>query len=649
MSGYDNNNNYSNTIQNLFRAIRSGYTSDAERIIDSKEVDLNQVYDTQTALMYAVDHKRPAIVKMLIKAGADVNAQNSYGLTSMMYLLYTTNEMHNFENKFQRMFDDLLPKSDLTIQNDKGDTALFIALGNSKIDESIIKSLLDYGASIRHINNDGETVLFKFINRNNPDDEIEMLELLSRYITPEIINAKSKDGITALDLALALKNYKTAEHLLYKGAKVSNTIYSDIRSIEDETYYRRLMELVENQINKDDVLPPMRPTDLQVRFGVELEICVKLTEECGHDTNMEQNNIENEYWIDLFGMYAKSMLSKSPLAEKMRKRYKYMYVSDGEKYGVDYILNLTTFEIEETENTVIAYDKPFFTLDTSVVCGDYEQTPNRRNSYMPNIKNTFHMEMVSPIMTTLDELKDLLEFVGMQKPCFVSNDTAGFHVNVSLLNKNTNKTIPLTIDFFTRTFFPRYKVWEAEVYPKVRPQIDMPYAKCIGGKDASLYPELYHEICKSKYVSLHRKNHELVEFRLFGSSSNLSDLLHYTQMATELMRNCYLEWYAIYKPSLALAPAPTLRGTSKQMLHKQVQLQRSLQKVKAQLRTRRTKGLLTKRNSIQRSLRRLTTLRGKNAFKRQSILTRKSLTTHKTRSKATSKGKSKTSKRKMDL
>ncbi len=260
---------------------------------------------------------------------------------------------------------------------------------------------------------------------------------------------------------------------------------------------------------------------------------------------------------------------------------------------------------------------------------------------MPNIKNTFHMEMVSPIMTTLDELKDLLEFIGMQKPCFVSNDTAGFHVNVSLLNKNTNKAIPLTIDFFTRTFFPRYKVWEAEVYPKVRPQIDMPYAKCIGGKDASLYPELYHEICKTKYVSLHRKNHELVEFRLFGSSSNMSELLHYTQMATELMRNCYLEWHAIYKPVLAPAPAPapTLRGTSKQILNKQVQLQRSLQKVKAQLRTRRTKGLLTKRNSIQRSLRRLTTLRGKNAFKRQTLLTRKSKGRSKGRSKATSKGK----------
>jgi ankyrin repeat protein len=638
MSANDNNN-YSNTIQNLFHAIRSGYTSDAERIIDSKEVDLNQVYDNQTPLMYAVDHKRPAIVQMLIKAGADVNAQNSYGLTSMMYLLYTTNEMHNYENTFQRMFDDLLPKSDLTIQNDKGDTSLFIAVGNSKIDESVIKSLLEHGASVRHVNDDGETVLFKFTNRNDPDDEIEMLELISRHTTPEIINAKTKDGTTALDLALALSNYKTAEHLLYIGAKVTNDSYSEIRSIEDEKYYRRLMELVEKQLNNEDVLPPMKPGDLEVRFGVELEICVKLTEECGHTANMEQNNIENEYWIDLFGMYAKSMLSKSPLAEKMRKRYKHMYVSDGEKYGVDYILNLTTFEIEEIDNTKIGYDKPFFTLDTSVVCGDYGQTPNRRNSYMPNIKNTFHMEMVSPIMTTLDELKDLLEFIGMQKPsCFVSNDTAGFHVNVSLLNKNTNKAIPLTIDFFTRTFFPHYKVWEAEVYPKVRPQINMPYAKCIGGKDASLYPELYHEICKTKYVSLHRKNHELVEFRLFGSSSNLSDLLHYTQMATELMRNCYLEWYAIYKPVLALAPAPTLRGTSKQILQKQMQLQRSLQTVKAQLRTRRTKGLLTKRNSIQRSLRRLTTLRGKNAFKRKSILTRKS----KGRSKGRSKGKSKT-------
>jgi ankyrin repeat protein len=554
------------SVYELIRAIRDGSTSIAIDIIESGKVNLNELYDGQTALTLSVDYKRPAIVQALIKAGADPNTKNSTGLTPMMMLMYKGDDKNNYnhENKIELMFNELLPVSDINIENNKGNTALFIAL-NRRNSVKYIKSLLDYGANIFHVNHNGETVILRFATQDDADDNIDVLQLLLEKSTPELINRKDEYGKTAIEYALSSKHYKTVEQLLDKGAKLSNASYSDIRSIKNSKQFKRIMERVERQINRKNILPDMRPSDLEVRFGVELEICVKLTPECGHESNIKRENFQTKFWVNLFGMYAKSMLSKSPLVEKMRSRYEYMYVSDGEKYDVEYILNLNTFEIEKFETNTIAYDKPFFTVDRSVVCDDYysnnnnnnntnnnnNNTKNTRNAYLPDIENTFHMELVSPIMTNLEELKDLLEFIGMQTPsCFVSNDTAGFHVNVSLLNKNTNKAIPLTIDFFTNTFFPRYTEWESEMYPKVRSKHSN-YAKCIGTKDATKYPDLYHSICKTKYASIHRKTHELVEFRLFGSSTNMTDLLNYTQQATELLRDSYLVWYAQQVPQTA--------------------------------------------------------------------------------------------------
>jgi hypothetical protein len=233
---------------------------------------------------------------------------------------------------------------------------------------------------------------------------------------------------------------------------------------------------------------------------------------------------------------------------------------------------------------------------------------------MPAIQNTFHIELVSPILTKLNDLKDLLEFLGMQNPsCFVANDSAGFHVNVSLRNKKTGKPIPLIRDFFIRTFFPRYKIWESIVYPKVRTEISTEYARCIGSTNAEKYSELYHEICEDKYVSLHRKEPtELVEFRLFGSTNNMSDLLKYTKMATDFLRNSYMIWYEYYRP--------TMKRTNSNIMKRELQLQRNLLNVQSRIRTRKTKNLVSKRETIQKNLQTLKTLRGKNARTRRAIL-----------------------------
>lgn len=622
----------------------------------------------------AIKQRHVDEVQSLLRKGRNPNHTNSVGNTPLMELLekgyteldlgynirkaqpghrynsnYETNESENdndtnntnnnnddesngkkIQTPFDILFHLLLPLTDLSIKNKVNETALSIAV-NEKL-KSQVAELITAGADITHKYKDNSTILHNFVSQHNADKDIRMFQSICRFADSALLDVKNDDGYTALDMAIVYGNYLTAEHLLYKGATLTEFVRNYIHKTEkNDPGFFRLQEVVEHLLKKNDVLPDIQPQDVEVLFGTELEICVKLTPECAEEASTKRKKpamFQDKKWVELFSMFAKFILSKSPLAETMRKRYGFMYVSGGKKYGANYILNLSNFLIEQMPKSVeVSYDKPFFTIDRSVVCADFQVKPGYNDpkpKYMPDIEETFHIELVSPILTKMDELKELLEFLGMKKTgCFVANDTAGFHVNVSLRNKKTMKPIPLTSDFFTRTFFPRYKVWEAEVYPKVRPEINMSYAKCIGDTNSERFPELYHKICSHKYVSVHRKTpRELVEFRLFGSSANMSDLLKYTEMSTEFLRNAYIEWHSFYKPAILL------KQTGHAILKKQQNLQKTLQTIQSQLRTRKTKGLLSKRTKIQQNLRSLATLTEKNAKTRLNAL--KALTAHRT-------------------
>lgn len=590
-------------------------------------VDVNEPYNGESLLGYAVERHIPAIVQLLLQKGADPSFQNFLGNTPLMTLLdagYTkedTNIQHIDLNKnrqpeipFEQILTLLVHRTDLKRTNMHGQTALHIALSRCLWDAALL--LVREGAPLNIQTHAGETVFHTMAVQTGADAGLVVLQAMTPEIPTDLLNVRSASGQTALEGAAAFGNYRIAEHLVYKGAMVTPDLLDLIRDSEDGP----LSELAEHITRKDDVLPPMRPQDLEVLFGVELEICAKLTPECAGESSGKRMNpdiFQQKEWTELFELFSRFILKKSPKAALMRKRYDHMYVSSGQKYGVSHILNLNTFRLEElSEVKKITYDRPFFTVDRSVVCGDYripEGHENRRPNYMPAIDETFHLELVSPILTSLDELRDLLEFLGMRSTaCFVANDSAGFHVNVSLRNKVTQKPIPLTADFFTRTFFPRYRSWEAKLYPRVRTGITE-YAKCIGGIEVERFPQLYREICENKYVTVHRKDvRELVEFRLFGSTNDLNRLVMYTDMATQFLRDAYLEWYHFYKP--------TLDQTDRDILGIQTQLRRSLLGVEAKLRARKTAKLRKLRNTLQRNLRTVGTLRFRNAKGRIAAL-----------------------------
>jgi hypothetical protein len=275
-------------------------------------------------------------------------------------------------------------------------------------------------------------------------------------------------------------------------------------------------------------------SDIKPRFGVELEICVKLNSKCvGVDINPKENE-----WIKMFKIYADSYLKNSPTVDKIKDKYEYIYVTENEKYGYSYIYDLKDFTLKPQKGR-IEYDRPFFTVDKTVQCGDYEEKYNNTIN-QDIIRDTFHIEFVGPIIDSIDDLKDLLEFIGLTRPdCFISNKSAGFHVNVSLYDNETNKSLILSKDFFNNGFYPKYKKWESEWYPKVRLERTK-FASPLGNLNNK--NNIYKASAATKYVALYRKNPELYEFRLFGSNNDINTLLKYTNEAITLLATSYIEW-----------------------------------------------------------------------------------------------------------
>jgi hypothetical protein len=294
--------------------------------------------------------------------------------------------------------------------------------------------------------------------------------------------------------------------------------------------------------NSDDTyLPHIEP-----RYGVELEICVKLTRACLKKPVAVDPRADP--WIKMFAVYADAYLKGTPVAKRLAEKYGYVYVTEGEKYGYSYIYDLKTGTLIPQRGK-IAYDRPFFTIDRSVYCGDHVEgatTPaqTRRNrksksATRRSIEKTFHIEFVSPILESFAELEENLRLVGLGRPrCFISNLSAGYHVNVSLFDVDKKKPVMLSKAFFERTFYPQYKAWEAVTYPKVR-EFRTKYAPPVSEvADA----DAFLQTGKSKYVALFRKNPYLLEFRLFGSDNKIPVLVHYTKEAVGVLESAYAEY-----------------------------------------------------------------------------------------------------------
>ena len=126
--------------------------------------------DGKTALMVSVDHTKDQMVQELLKKGADVKIQDAEGNSSL----------HVLAQKLSRKSSDLLKVlieagAPLEAKNALGETALLVAARNLNLDG--VKLLIKNGVAKNALDNNGENAIFAFARKGDKRAVKELAEL----------------------------------------------------------------------------------------------------------------------------------------------------------------------------------------------------------------------------------------------------------------------------------------------------------------------------------------------------------------------------------------------------------------------------------------------------------------------------------------
>ncbi|XP_059159077.1 E3 ubiquitin-protein ligase MIB1-like isoform X2 [Physella acuta] len=160
--------------------------------------------DGDRAVHHAAFGDEPAVIELLHRGGADLNARNKRRQTP---LHIGVNKGH-----IGVVRSLLVLGSHPSLQDSEGDTALHDAI--SKKRDDMIALLLEHAADITITNNNGFNALHHAALRGNPS---AMRILLTKLPRPWIVDEKKDDGYTALHLASLNNHVEVAELLVHQG------------------------------------------------------------------------------------------------------------------------------------------------------------------------------------------------------------------------------------------------------------------------------------------------------------------------------------------------------------------------------------------------------------------------------------------------
>jgi uncharacterized protein len=131
------------------RCIRNGEDEAAKTLIASTGIDVPDG-EACTPLIWASFYRRPDLLKWLIDQGANVNHQDRNGYCALHYVA---------QEKLGDIAEILLRAGAKTELRDvDGNTPLWTASFSARGDLSVVRLLVDYGASFENKNNAGKTV-----------------------------------------------------------------------------------------------------------------------------------------------------------------------------------------------------------------------------------------------------------------------------------------------------------------------------------------------------------------------------------------------------------------------------------------------------------------------------------------------------------
>ncbi|UYV76398.1 hypothetical protein LAZ67_14000288 [Cordylochernes scorpioides] len=69
-------------------SLKNGELEQVREHVESKKVDVNSSIDGRLPIHYAADYGQAEVVNYLIEKGADVNAQDKYGITALLAAIW---------------------------------------------------------------------------------------------------------------------------------------------------------------------------------------------------------------------------------------------------------------------------------------------------------------------------------------------------------------------------------------------------------------------------------------------------------------------------------------------------------------------------------------------------------------------------------
>ncbi len=314
------------------------------------------------------------------------------------------------------------------------------------------------------------------------------------------------------------------------------------------------------------------PTAFDLKYGCELETCFVLN--CNVDQfndflakKIKEKKDEKNYqekkkkWEELIMFHIKNNLVPG-FSKEFLKRFPYAYIMAYHSEAAIYIDLATGEEIFKSKE-VDNYKSIQFAQDASVKCGD---------TNFQDTSLTVHCEIISPILNDLQEIKLIYENL-ISESCNSSNSSAGYHVNVSIVektdkNEKGSKNEPKTIKLTPGILFEICKQWypfEKKHYTEYRGQGTV-YAKnlsqivddnelmkvfyettdnttmsdediVVSDKKYGLRNLFYMNQIYDKFTSLHIKpEYNILEFRVFPSKNKMDVLIDYTKKALSIIR-----------------------------------------------------------------------------------------------------------------
>lgn len=285
-----------------------------------------------------------------------------------------------------------------------------------------------------------------------------------------------------------------------------------------------------------------------IEFGCELEACFNLGCRKKERPNTElgdswETDILYHLMVNITPYLSPEFISRFPtvfIAEIYDEKYKFGYL-----YSF-FVGKVITRYIEDLN----PYNTLILTTDGSIECDDQH----------------VQCEIVSPILSSVDDLKLLLQGIA-PKSCVKVNDSTGFHINVSAVNENGG-TLRLPRCTITKILSQWIK-YEEKHYKTLRPSFDarsharplnsiindiygpQAISRLIKRKDEKYISDkdyfdkqglniwlAYQAISINKTMSVSNvKNNSILEFRMFPARTDHDTLLDYVTDTLKIFKN----------------------------------------------------------------------------------------------------------------